>query len=155
MAMQAMNGALAGLVSITAGCAFVGPGAAIAIGAIGGILVVLGTLGLDKLKIDDPVGAFPVHGLNGIWGTLAVGLFALPEAGLKSAGLFYGGGLGLLGTQALGAFAIAGFVAVAMGIIFLAIKKTIGLRVGIEEENKGLDVVEHGLESYTGFQIID
>ncbi|MCP4379582.1 MAG: ammonium transporter, partial [bacterium] len=124
--------------------------ASLAIGAIGGVIVVLGTLLLDKIRIDDPVGAFPVHGMNGIWGTLSIGLFANTE---DLTGLFYGGGTKVLGVQALGTLAVAGFVMVSMGIVFLAIKYTIGLRVSKEEELRGLDLTEHGMESYAGFQI--
>ncbi|MCF7893616.1 MAG: ammonium transporter [Candidatus Omnitrophica bacterium] len=150
---MAMNGALAGLVAITAGCAYVEPWAAILIGAIGGIIVVLGVLLLDRLGVDDPVGAVPVHGFNGIWGTLAIGLFGQKALGLSSNGLFYGGGLKLLGVQALGVFAVVAFIVVVMGIIFKLIDMTIGLRVSREEELKGLDIGEHGMESYAGFQI--
>jgi len=142
-----MNGCLAGLVAVTAPCAFVQPAAALAIGAVGGVIVVLGTLLLDRLRIDDPVGAFPVHGMNGIWGTLSIGLFA------TDGGLFYGGGAGLLGVQALGTFAVAGFVTVTMGLVFASIKYTVGLRVSKEEELRGLDITEHGMEAYAGFQI--
>jgi len=142
-----MNGALAGLVAITAPCDAVVPWAACLIGLVGGVLVVLATLLLDKLKIDDPVGAWPVHGVNGVWGTLALGLFA------TEGGLFTGGGLALLGTQALGTFSVVAFVLVTMGTVFLVIKKTVGLRVSREEELKGLDIGEHGMEAYAGFQI--
>ena len=142
-----MNGCLAGLVAITAPCAYVDPAAALLIGAIGGVIVVLGTLLLDRIRVDDPVGAFPVHGMNGIWGTLSIGLFA------TDGGLFYGGGAGLLGIQALGTFAVAGFVMVSMGIVFAAIKYTVGLRVSREAELRGLDIGEHGMEAYAGFQI--
>jgi Amt family ammonium transporter len=152
---MAMNGALAGLVAITAPCAFVDPWAAIVIGVIGGIIVVLAALLLDKVKVDDPVGAFPVHGVNGIWGTLSIGLFGKQALGVANDGLFYGGGFGQLGVQALGAIAVTAFVLVSMGLIFLLIDKTIGLRVSTEEEHRGLDIGEHGLESYGGFQIID
>jgi len=103
-----MNGALAGLVAITAGCAFVDPWAAIAIGAIGGVIVVFGVALLDKIRVDDPVGAVSVHGMNGIWGTLAVGLFGKGSLGLTNDGLFYGGGFSQLGVQALGTFVCAG-----------------------------------------------
>ena len=150
-----MNGCLAGLVAITAPCAFVAPWAAILIGLVGGILVVLGTLALDKLRIDDPVGAVPVHGLNGVWGTLAVGLFATPDLKLTSMspGLFYGGGLAQLGVQALGTFSVVAFVVVSMGLVFAAIKYTVGLRVSRQEELRGLDIGEHGIEAYAGFQV--
>jgi ammonium transporter, Amt family len=150
---MAMNGALAGLVAITAPCAFVDPGAAILIGAIGGVLVVLGVLLLDKLRIDDPVGAFPVHGINGVWGTLSIGLFGQKALGLANDGLFYGGGFTQLGIQALGVGAVILFIVAAMGGVFKLIEITIGLRVSREEELKGLDIGEHGMESYSGFQI--
>jgi Amt family ammonium transporter len=152
---MALNGALAGLVAITAPCAFVSPWAAIIIGAVGGILVVLAVIVLDKLQIDDPVGAFPVHGVNGVWGTLAIGLFGQADLGVANNGLFYNGGLKQLGIQALGVFAVAAFILVSMGLIFKLIDLTIGLRVSREEEMKGLDIGEHGMESYQGFQIID
>ncbi|MBB6482260.1 ammonium transporter [Spirochaeta isovalerica] len=152
---MALNGALAGLVAITAPCAFVSPWSSILIGAVGGVMVVLASLLLDKLKIDDPVGAFPVHGVNGIWGTLAVGLFGRQALGLSSEGLFFGGGFKVLGVQSLGVFSIAAFVLVAMGTIFIIIDKTIGLRASLEEEYLGLDIGEHGLESYSGFQIVE
>lgn len=155
---MAMNGALAGLVAVTAPCAYIDPLSAIAIGMVGGVLVVLGVTLLDKLKIDDPVGAFPVHGINGIWGTLAVGLFGKEALGLSANGLLMGGGMaGLkqLGVQALGVFSVAAFAFLGMGLIFLIINKTIGLRVNKEQELKGLDITEHGMESYHGFQIID
>ncbi len=150
---MAMNGALAGLVAITAPCAFVEPWVAIIIGAVAGVIVVLGVLLLDKLKIDDPVGAIPVHGFNGIWGTLAVGLFGQSSLGLANNGLFYGGGLQQLGIQALGAASVAIFIVVSMGIVFKLIDASIGLRVSRDEELKGLDIGEHGMESYSGFQI--
>jgi len=150
-----MNGCLAGLVAITAGCAFVTPISAIVIGLVGGVIVVLGTLLLDRLHIDDPVGAVPVHGMNGIWGTVAVGLFGSTgvNGDLAADGLFYGGGAGQLGTQVLGALSVTAFAMVTMGAVFFAIKKTIGLRVSRDEELSGLDVGEHGMEAYAGFQI--
>jgi len=150
---MAMNGALAGLVAITAPCAFVDPWAAILIGAVGGILVVFGVIILDKLHIDDPVGAVPVHGLNGIWGTIAIGLFGQKALGLANDGMFYGGGFAQLGVQALGVFAVIAFVLLVMGLVFKLIDSTIGLRVSREEELRGLDIGEHGMESYAGFQI--
>jgi Amt family ammonium transporter len=149
----ALNGALAGLVAITAPCAAVGDGAAIFIGIAAGILVVFGIQWLNKLQIDDCVGAFPVHGLCGIWGTLAVGLFGQASFGAPQDGLFYGGGVGQLGVQCLGIIACLGFTAVAMWLIFRAIKATVGLRVSRDTELKGLDLEEHGMESYSGFQI--
>lgn len=150
---MAMNGALAGLVAITAGCAFVDPWAAIVIGGIGGVLVVLGVMLLDKLKIDDPVGAFPVHGINGIWGTLAIGIFGKEALGVVTNGLFYGGGFKQLGIQALGTFSTVIFIVVAMGVVFKLIDKVVGLRASREEELKGLDIGEHGMEAYAGFQV--
>ncbi|MBN2628796.1 MAG: ammonium transporter [Spirochaetales bacterium] len=152
---MALNGALAGLVAITAPCAFVSPGAAILIGAVGGVLVVMVTLLLDKLHIDDPVGAFPVHGVNGIWGTLSVGLFGQKALGLANDGFLLGGGISQLWVQFLGVASIALFVAFTMGLVFLILDKTLGLRVSVEEEYRGLDILEHGLESYSGFQIIE
>jgi Amt family ammonium transporter len=150
-----MNGALAGLVAVTAPCAFIDPWVAIIIGFVGGFLVVIGALFLDKLKIDDPVGAVPVHGLNGLWGTLAVGLFGKESLGVPNNGLFYGGGFSQLAIQLLGALSVIAFILVSMGIIFKVIDLVIGLRVSQEEEYRGLDIGEHGMESYSGFQIID
>ena len=147
-ASMALNGALAGLVSITAGCDGVSPIGAMIIGAIGGALVVLSVLFIDDvLKIDDPVGAVSVHGVCGAWGTLAVGLFNIDS------GLFYGGGLKQLGVQMLGVG--SAFVwAFGLGLVlFYAISKTIGLRVSSEEELKWLDIGEHGMEAYAGFQV--
>jgi Amt family ammonium transporter len=147
-ASMALNGALAGLVSITAPCDGVSPTGAIIIGAIGGSLVVLSVLFIDnKLKIDDPVGAVSVHGVCGLWGTLSVGLFNMES------GLVYGGGLKQLAVQGIGA-AAAFIWAFGLGLVlFYGIKKTIGLRVTHEEELKGLDIGEHGMEAYSGFQI--
>lgn len=155
-ASMALNGALAGLVAITAPCATVTPLGAVIIGLVGGVLVVLSVVFIDRvLKIDDPVGAVSVHGVNGLWGTLACGLFNA-EAVLgtgESTGLLYGGGVSQLISQLIGAG--AAFVwAFGLGLImFLAIKKTIGLRTSKEEELRGLDVGEHGMEAYSGFQI--
>jgi Amt family ammonium transporter len=147
-ASMALNGALAGLVSITASCDGVSPMGAILIGIVGGVLVVFAVLFIDRiLKVDDPVGAVSVHGVCGVWGTLATGLFNMES------GLFYGGGLKQLGVQTLGAG--AAFVwAFGLGLIlFYMISKTIGLRVTPEEELKGLDIGEHGMEAYSGFQV--
>jgi len=149
---MAMNGALAGLVSVTAPCAFIDPWAAMVIGAIGGVLVVFGVEILDKMKIDDPVGAFPVHGICGIWGTLAVGIFANPNVG-DYTGFFYGWNPTQLGIQLVGIVSVIGFVAISMGLVFKVIDLTIGLRVDEKEELQGLDICEHGMESYGGFQI--
>ena len=148
-----MNGALAGLVAVTAPCAFVSPAASLLIGGIGGVVVVLGVTLLDKMKVDDPVGAVAVHGFNGIWGTLAVGIWGQKALDLGRDGLLHGGGLAQLGVQALGVFSVCAFVIVTMGLVFLVIKKTVGLRVSAEEETRGLDIGEHGMEAYAGFQI--
>jgi Amt family ammonium transporter len=148
-----MNGALAGLVAITAPCAFVSPVASMLIGAVGGVIVVLGVELLDKIGVDDPVGAVPVHGMNGLWGTLAVGLWGQKGLGLARDGLFHGGGLTQLGVQALGVVSVSLFAMGAMYIVFQAIKSTVGLRVSRSEEMRGLDIGEHGLEAYAGFQI--
>ena len=150
---MAMNGALAGLVAVTAPCAFIEPWAAIAIGGVAGLLVVTAVVVLDKLHIDDPVGAFPVHGVNGIWGTLSIGIFGQKALGLAGDGLIYGGGFGQLSTQLIGVAAAGLFVALSMGVIFKLIDLFIGLRVSREEELKGLDIGEHGMESYAGFQV--
>lgn len=152
---MAMNGALAGLVAVTAPCAFIDPWAAIVIGIIGGVLVILGIMLLDKLKIDDPVGAFPVHGINGIWGSIAVGIFAKKSLGAVNGSLIDGFSFHQLGVQLLGIGSVVLFIVVSMGSLFLIIDKTIGLRVSRNEELKGLDIGEHGIESYAGFQIID
>lgn len=148
-----MNGALAGLVAITAPCAYVYPGEAIIIGALGGVLVVIATLFLDKIRIDDPVGAVPVHLFNGIWGTLAVGIFGHKALGLANNGLIHGGGFSQLKIQALGVFTVIAFVFVVMYMVFKVIDKLVGLRVSREEELKGLDITQHGMESYAGFQV--
>jgi Amt family ammonium transporter len=148
-----MNGALAGLVAITAPCAWVEPWAAIVIGAVAGIVVVYGVVLLDRLKIDDPVGAVPVHGFNGLWGTIAVGIFGRSALGLPRDGLLYGGGFSQLGIQAFGVAVSALFIVAAMGVVFKLLDFTIGLRVSREEELRGLDIGEHGMESYSGFQI--
>lgn len=150
---MSLNGVLAGLVAITAPCNAVGPGSSIFIGLIAGLLVIYGIALLDKLRIDDPVGAFPVHGICGIWGTLAVGIFGQEGLGAPADGLFFGGGFGQLGTQCLGLFACLGFTAVTMWVVFKTIDSVIGLRVSHETELRGLDLDEHGMESYGGFQI--
>jgi len=150
---MSLNGALAGLVAITAGCNFVSPASSIVIGLIAGVVVVLAVQLFDFVfKIDDPVGAISVHGVCGALGTILVGVFGDATYGGMN-GLINGGGFKLLGIQALGALVVFGWVAVTAGILFLVIKKTIGLRVSREEELKGLDIEEHGMESYSGFQI--
>ena len=151
---MSLNGALAGLVGITAGCGVVSPVGSLIIGLIAGILVVLSVEFIDSvLKIDDPVGAVSVHGVCGVWGTIAVGLFAVPGNGMSGTGLFYGGGAAQLGVQALGALSVFVWVFVTAMILFLVIKKVTGLRVAPKDEREGLDTSEHGMESYSGFQI--
>ena len=151
-----LNASLAGLVAVTAGCADVDAIGSAIIGIVSGILVVVAVEFVDiKLKIDDPVGAFAVHGVNGMWGGLAVGLFATGNGQDGITGLFYGGGFAQLGKQALGILCVAAWTVVCMIIVFTIIKKTIGLRVTKEEEMKGLDICEHGLVSaYADFMPI-
>lgn len=143
-----LNGALAGLVAITAPCDGVSPLGAIAIGAVAGVLVVLSVMFIDYvLKVDDPVGAVSVHAVNGLWGTLSFGLFS------TTSGLFYGHGFKQLGVQLLGA-GTAFVWAFGLGLVlFFVLKKTVGLRVSSEEQIKGLDIGEHGNEAYAGFQV--
>lgn len=139
---MSLNGSLAGLVAVTAGCDVVDALGSCIIGAVAGILVVVAVEVIDiKIKVDDPVGAVAVHCCNGLWGTVAVGLFS------TDGGLFYGGGFRLLGVQLLGILAVGAWTAVTMTIVFFIIKKTIGLRVSEEEEIKGLDATEHNLPS--------
>ena len=143
-----LNGSLAGLVGVTAGCDAVDALGSAIIGIVSGILVVVVVEVLDlKLHIDDPVGAVGVHLANGVWGTLAVGLLANPDAPAGLEGLFYTGSFKLLGIQTLGIIAILAWTAITMTITFFIIKKTVGLRVSKEEEIKGLDSTEHGLPS--------
>jgi len=147
-----LNGALAGLVAITAPCAVVSPLSAIIIGLIAGVIVVFSVLFFDNIGIDDPVGAVSVHGVCGAWGTIAVGLFAAEPYGSVN-GLFYGGGFRLLGIQALGAL-VAFLYAFLIGLgIFKLIDITIGIRVSRKEEIEGLDIFEHGIEAYSNFKI--
>ncbi|OHD17221.1 MAG: hypothetical protein A2086_04665 [Spirochaetes bacterium GWD1_27_9] len=152
-----INGALAGLVAITAPCAFVGVGSAAIIGLIAGVLVVFAVLFFDKMKLDDPVGALSVHLVNGVFGTLAVGLFAQDKiTGTATGnGLFFGGGFNLLGVQALGVLAVGAFTFGIAFLVWLVIKSIFGLRVPKQEEIRGLDIGEHGAQAYSGFQIID
>ncbi|MCR5293133.1 MAG: ammonium transporter [Eubacterium sp.] len=154
-----LNASLAGLVAITAPCDVTDAFGSIIIGAVAGLLVVFGVWLLDyKLHIDDPVGAVAVHMMNGIWGTIATGLFATTSApGNDSVvGLFYGGGFHQLGLQLLGFAAVAAWAAITMIIVFAIIKAIFGLRVSEEEEIEGLDLKEHGLASaYSGFSIVD
>lgn len=153
-----LNASLAGLVAITAGCDVTDAAGALVIGAIAGVLVVFGVWFCDNIiHVDDPVGAVAVHFMNGIWGTIAVGLFATskaPESTLD--GLFYGGSFSLLLIQLLGVLAVGVWTAVTMTVVFWLIKATVGLRVSEEEEIVGLDSMEHGLASaYAGFSIMD
>lgn len=168
-----LNASLAGLVAITAGCDVTDAFGAIVIGAVAGLLVVFGVWFLDyKLRIDDPVGAVAVHCLNGIWGTIAVGLFATDSAPafargygdgvtfganqICGTGLFYGGGLKLLGIQIMGMLGVIIWTVITITITFLVIKAVFGLRVSEEEEIIGLDATEHGLPSaYAGFSMMD
>lgn len=156
---MSLNASLAGLVAITAGCDVVDGLGAVIIGAVAGVLVVFGVWFLDYvLRIDDPVGAVAVHCLNGIWGTIAVGLFGTNTAPGNDAviGLFYGGGVKQLGIQLTGFAAVAAWTAVTITIAFFIIKATIGLRASEEEEITGLDATEHGLATaYAGFSVMD
>jgi Amt family ammonium transporter len=153
---MALNGVLGGLVSITASCAFVSAGSAVWIGIIGGVLVVLGVIFIDQyLHVDDPVGAIAVHGICGTWGTLALGLFAQDKfaPGTTGNGIFFGGSWKLLGSQALGVIAVFAWCMAAGFLLFYVIKQLVGLRVSREEELRGLDIDEHGMEAYSGFQV--
>jgi Amt family ammonium transporter len=147
-----MNGILAGLVAITAPCAVVSPGAAVAIGLIAGVLVVLSVEFIDKvLKIDDPVGASSVHLTNGIFGTIAVGIWGNVDG--VAVGVLHGGGFAQLGVQLIGIVSVGAWAAITSLILFLVIKAVLGLRVSQKDELMGLDLSEHKSEAYTGFQI--
>lgn len=152
---MSLNGGLAGLVAITAGCAVVTPGAAITIGALAGGLVILAVQFFDRVRIDDPVGAVSVHLVSGVFGTLCVGLFAAPGLRVaggvqQSYGLLYGGGIELLLTQMLGVLVFAAYgLGTSLGLWTL-LRKTVGTRVGLEEEINGLDLSEMGSEAYPG-----
>ena len=151
-----LNGSLAGLVAITAGCDTVTPVGAALIGFLAGFAVVFGIEFVDqKLKVDDPVGAVGVHGICGAFGTLLTGLFAYYDFGSgEKLGVFYGGGFKFFGTQVLGVVSVIAWVAVIMTIIFTVLKKTIGLRASVTEEVEGLDIHEHGLASaYADFAL--
>ncbi|MBI4581509.1 MAG: ammonia permease, partial [Planctomycetes bacterium] len=157
-ASMAGNGCLAGLVAITALCAFVSTNAALIIGLVGGVLVVMSVVFIDRvLKIDDPVGAVSVHLTNGIWGTLALGLFSNPIYGATGPkpGLFYNGGLEQFWPQLTGVV-LVGVWCLATGFtLFYILKAVMGLRVSADEEIRGLDVDEHGMEGYPNFQVFD
>ena len=155
---MAFNGTLAGLVAVTAGCAFVSMASAVIIGVVAGILVVFSVEFIDRrLKVDDPVGAVSVHAVNGIWGTIAVGLFAQASFGEANGvavvnGLFFGGGVAQLAKQLLGVACVVSWTAVAAAGMFFALKKTMGIRVDAEGQQAGLDMTEHNLEAYPDFQ---
>ncbi|MFQ5668697.1 MAG: ammonium transporter [Candidatus Binatia bacterium] len=150
-----LNGCLAGLVAITAPCAFVSVGSSLVIGLIAGFLVVVAVLFFDRIQIDDPVGALSVHLVNGVWGTLAIGLFAdaaaAPVSGPQN-GLFYGGGFGQLGAQLLGVIAVGAYTLSVALIAWAIIRAVMGLRVSAAEELEGLDIGEHGNIAYPDFQ---
>ena len=143
---MAINGVLAGLVAVTAGCNVVGPNSAIIIGAIAGVLVDMAVIYIDKIKIDDPVGAIAVHGVNGLFGTIAVGLFA------EEGGLFFGGGFDLLWIQVVGVVVIALFSFTTTYLILKLMKRTIGIRISHAEEKVGIDAVSFGVEAYSTFE---
>jgi ammonium transporter, Amt family len=157
-----INGILAGLVAVTASCAFINLGSAFLIGLVAGIVVVFAVTFLDDWEVDDPVGTISVHLVCGIWGTFAVGLFSVgpnvyswyKEGTGPVAGLFAGGGLQQLFAQLVGIVAVAGFTVIVTLGVWLAIKSTLGIRVSPSEEVRGLDISEHGMEAYPGFQEI-
>jgi Amt family ammonium transporter len=154
-----INGILAGLVAITAPCAFVNVPSSALIGIVGGIIVVFAVIFFDRIKIDDPVGAVSVHLVNGVWGTLSIGLFALGPSDAAgalysagpNAGLFFGGGIGQLWVQFLGSISVGGMIVLLTSIFWIALKAILGIRVSEEEELMGLDIGEHGMEAYSGF----
>jgi len=149
-----INGCLAGLVAITAPCAFVSVESSLIIGAIAGAIVVFAVIGFDKIRIDDPVGAISVHLVNGVFGTLALGLFAQDvfAPGTTGNGLFFGGGFKLLSNQLIGIAAVGAFTFIISLIVWFVIKKTLGIRVSEAEEIEGLDIGEHGMEAYPDFE---
>jgi Amt family ammonium transporter len=152
-----LNGAIAALVAITAACAFVAPWAAILIGFVSGIIVVVGSLFVERIGIDDPVGAIAAHGMSGMWGTLALGFLTVPKLAKNVAtgtgGLFYGGGLHQLGVQALGLASVGAFTFTVSFIVLFLMKITFGIRTEPEVEAAGLDVSEHGMWGYPEFYI--
>ncbi len=152
-----LNGAIGALVAITAACAFVAPWAAIVIGLVAGVIVVLGVLAVERTGIDDPVGAIAAHGMSGVWGTLSLGFLTVPalaeRVGVGSGGVFYGGSFHQLGVQALGLAAVGAFTFGASFLILLTLKRTIGIRTDAETETAGLDVSEHGMWGYPEFYI--
>ncbi len=143
------NGAIAALVAITAPCAFVAPWASIVIGFIAGVVMYATLAYVDRIGVDDPLGAIAAHGMGGVWGTLSAGLFTTPElAAIGQPGLFYGGGFYQLGVQALGIVAAGGFVFISSLVVFAILKATIGIRVKPDQELDGLDIHEHGVYGY-------
>jgi Amt family ammonium transporter len=152
-----LNGAVAALVAITAACAFVAPWAAIVIGLVAGAIVVIGVLAVERVGIDDPIGALSAHGMAGVWGTLALGFLTLPRQAETLAtggpGLLYGGGLHQLGVQLLGLAAVGSFTLTVSFVALLAMKRTFGIRTEPEVESAGLDVSEHGMWGYPEFYI--
>jgi Amt family ammonium transporter len=152
-----LNGAIAALVAITAACAFVAPWAAILIGFVAGAIVVLGSLLVERIGIDDPVGALAAHGMAGVWGTLALGFLTVPKLAENLAtgkgGLFYGGGFHQLGIQALGLVSVGAFTLTASFLVLWLMKVTVGIRTEPEVETLGLDVSEHGMWGYPEFYI--
>ena len=153
---MSINGCLAGLVAITAPCAFVSVESSLIIGAVAGIIVVFAVLGFDKIRVDDPVGALAVHLCNGIFGTLAVGLFAQDVfmPGTTGDGLFFGGGFKLLWSQFIGVVTVGAFTFVVSYVVWTILKKTIGIRVSANEEIEGLDLGEHGIKAYPDFESV-
>jgi ammonium transporter, Amt family len=152
-----LNGAIAALVAITAACAFVAPWGAIVIGVVAGGIVVVGVLVVERLGIDDPVGAVAAHGMSGVWGTLSLGFLAVPSLATRlstgTGGLLYGGGFHQLGVQALGLAAVGAFTFSASFAVLWLFKVTVGIRAEPEVETAGLDVSEHGMWGYPEFYI--
>lgn len=151
-----INGVIGGLVAVTAPCAFISAGSAMIIGFLAGIIVVLAVVFIDRvMHVDDPVGCIAAHAVCGVWGTFTLGLFAQDKfaPGTTGNGLFFGGGWKLLGAQSLGIISVAAYSFLGGLLLFSIIKALIGLRVSREEELKGLDISEHGMEAYAGFQI--
>jgi len=152
-----LNGAIAALVAITAACAFVAPWAAIVIGFVAGVIVVVGSLLVERVGIDDPVGALAAHGMAGVWGTLSLGFLAMPELAERldtgRGGLLYGGGVHQLGIQVLGLVAVGAFTFTASFLVLGLMKVTVGIRTEPHVEGMGLDVSEHGMWGYPEFYI--
>lgn len=148
-----INGCLAGLVAVTASCAYISVGSALIIGAVAGALVVFAVIGFDRLRLDDPVGALSVHLVNGIFGTIAVGLFAQDQfmPNTTGNGLFFGGGFGLLVAQLAGILTVGAFAFIVSYALWQILHYTIGIRVSREEEHEGLDIGEHGMVAYPEF----